>query len=127
MARALDAGSCDAFTSRTSELRGKGTDPQQDRVGFKQVMSSLNVEAALANGLMAGAVHEKEKESWEGGEVRVGERQDTGITRRPEITLSYPSLRVSPKRGGEPLIVPWISPSSLPGSPSPVCIAARRS
>jgi hypothetical protein len=36
MARALDAGSCDAFTGRTSELRGKETDPQPNRVGFKQ-------------------------------------------------------------------------------------------
>ena len=36
MARALDAGSGDAFTGRTSELRGKEKDPQQDRVGFKQ-------------------------------------------------------------------------------------------
>ena len=35
MARALDAGSDDAFTGRTSELRGKETDPQPDRVGFK--------------------------------------------------------------------------------------------
>ena len=51
MARALDAGSDDAFTGRTSELRGKETDPQPDRVGFKQVMSSLDVEEALANGL----------------------------------------------------------------------------
>jgi hypothetical protein len=51
MARALDAGSGDAFTGRTSELRGKEKDPQPDRVGFKQVMSSLGVEDALANGL----------------------------------------------------------------------------
>jgi hypothetical protein len=36
MARALDAGSGDAFTGRTSELRGKEKDPQPDRVGFKQ-------------------------------------------------------------------------------------------
>ena len=36
MARALDAGSGDAFTGSTSELRGKEKDPQQDRVGFKQ-------------------------------------------------------------------------------------------
>ena len=43
MARALDAGSGDAFTGRTSELRGKEKDPQPDRVGFKQVMSSLGV------------------------------------------------------------------------------------
>jgi hypothetical protein len=35
MARALDAGSGDAFTGRTSELRGKVKDPQPDRVGFK--------------------------------------------------------------------------------------------
>ncbi len=35
MERALDDGSNDAFTSSTSELRGKETDPQQDRVGFK--------------------------------------------------------------------------------------------
>ena len=35
MARALDAGSDDAFTGRTSELRGKETDPQPDRVGFE--------------------------------------------------------------------------------------------
>ena len=49
MARALDAGSGNAFTCRTSELRGKETDPQPDRVGFKQVMSSLgDVEEALA-------------------------------------------------------------------------------
>ena len=32
MARALDAGSDAAFTGRTSELRGKETDPQPDRV-----------------------------------------------------------------------------------------------
>ncbi len=51
MARALDAGSGDAFTGRTSELRGKETDPQLDRVGFKQAMSNLCVEDALANGL----------------------------------------------------------------------------
>ena len=51
MARALDAGSGDAFTGRTSERRGKDTDPQPNRVGFKQVMSSLDVEEALANGL----------------------------------------------------------------------------
>ncbi len=31
MARALDAGSCDAFTGHTSELRGKETDPHADR------------------------------------------------------------------------------------------------
>ena len=36
MARALDAGSCDAFTGRTSELRGKEIDPQQNRIGFNQ-------------------------------------------------------------------------------------------
>ena len=42
MARALDAGSNAAFTGCTSELRGKETDPQPDRVGFKQVMSSLD-------------------------------------------------------------------------------------
>ncbi len=53
MARALDAGSGDAFIGRTSELRGKETEPQSDRVGFKQVMSSLSVEDALANGLEA--------------------------------------------------------------------------
>jgi hypothetical protein len=35
MARALDTGSGDAVTGRTSEPRGKETDPQQDRVGFK--------------------------------------------------------------------------------------------
>jgi hypothetical protein len=51
MARALDAGSGDAFTGRTSELRGKEKDSQPDKVGFKQVMSSLVVEDALANGL----------------------------------------------------------------------------
>ena len=49
MARALDAGSDDAFTGHTSELCWKETDPQQDRVGFKQVISSLDVEEALAN------------------------------------------------------------------------------
>ncbi len=36
MAHALDAGSCDAFTSRTSELRWKDIDPQPNRVGFNQ-------------------------------------------------------------------------------------------
>ena len=36
MARALDAGSDDAFAGRTSELRGKEMDPKPDRVGFKQ-------------------------------------------------------------------------------------------
>jgi hypothetical protein len=36
MARALDAGSCDAFTCRTSELCGKDIDPQPNRVGFNQ-------------------------------------------------------------------------------------------
>ncbi len=36
MARTLDAGSDDAFTSSTSELRGKEIDPQPNRVGFKQ-------------------------------------------------------------------------------------------
>ena len=51
MARTLDAGSGDAFTWRTSELRWKETDPRPNRVGFKQVMSSLDVEEALANGL----------------------------------------------------------------------------
>ena len=51
MARALDDGFDDAFTGRTSELRWKETDPQPDRVGFKQVMASLDVEEALANGL----------------------------------------------------------------------------
>ncbi len=51
MARALNAGSWDAFTCSTSELRGKEKDPQPDRVGFKQVMSSLGVEDALANQL----------------------------------------------------------------------------
>ena len=51
MVRALDAGSCDTFTGSTSELHWKETDPQQDRVGFKQVMSRLCVEDALANGL----------------------------------------------------------------------------
>ncbi len=52
MARALDAGSGDAFTSSTSELRWKETGPQQERVGFKRVMSSQGVEdALLANGL----------------------------------------------------------------------------
>ncbi len=51
MARALDAGPGDCVTCSTSELRGEETDPQQDRVGFKQVMSSLGVEDALANGL----------------------------------------------------------------------------
>jgi hypothetical protein len=40
MARALDAGSDDAFTGRTSELRGKEKDPQPDRVGFKQSLPS---------------------------------------------------------------------------------------
>ena len=45
MARALDAGSGDAFTGRTSELRGKKTAPQSNRVGVKQVMhaSTLNI------------------------------------------------------------------------------------
>ena len=42
MARALDAGSDDAFTGRTSELRGKETDPQPDRVGFKQFFNNMN-------------------------------------------------------------------------------------
>ena len=51
MARALDAGSDEAFTGSTSELRGKEMDPQLDRVGFKQFMSNLDVEDALANGL----------------------------------------------------------------------------
>ncbi len=46
MARALDAGSEDAFTGRTSELRGKETDPQPDRVGFKQ---NLSVEPYLSD------------------------------------------------------------------------------
>ncbi len=41
----------DAFTGSTSELRWKGTDPQQDRGGFKQVKTSLVVEDALANGI----------------------------------------------------------------------------
>ena len=36
MARALDAGSGDTFTGRTSELRGKDIDPQPNRVGFNQ-------------------------------------------------------------------------------------------
>ena len=36
MARVLDAGSGDAFTGRTSELRGKDIDPQPNRVGFNQ-------------------------------------------------------------------------------------------
>ncbi len=40
MARALDAGSGDAFTGRTSELRGKEKDPQPDRVRVKQGVSS---------------------------------------------------------------------------------------
>ena len=35
MASALDAGSGDAFTGRTSKLRGKETAPQPNRVGFK--------------------------------------------------------------------------------------------
>ena len=39
MARAFDAGSDDALTCITSELGGKETDPQPDRVGFKQVIS----------------------------------------------------------------------------------------
>ena len=51
MARALDAGSDDAFTGSSSELRGKETDPQPDRVGFKPVMSSLDNEETLANEL----------------------------------------------------------------------------
>ncbi len=51
MARALDAGSCDAFTCSTSELREKEMDQQPDRIEFKQVMSSLGVEDALANRL----------------------------------------------------------------------------
>ncbi len=34
MARAIDAGSGDAFTGNTSELRGKDIDAQQNRVGF---------------------------------------------------------------------------------------------
>jgi hypothetical protein len=42
MARALDAGSGDAFTGRTSELRGKETEPQPDRVGFKQKRHDLD-------------------------------------------------------------------------------------
>ena len=46
MARALDAWSDDAFTCCTSELCEKETGPQPDRVGFKQVMSSLDVEEA---------------------------------------------------------------------------------
>jgi hypothetical protein len=50
MARALYAGSGDAFTCRTSELRWKETDPQPDRVEFKQVMSSFCVDDALTNG-----------------------------------------------------------------------------
>ncbi len=50
MARAFDAGSGDAFTCRTSGLRGKEKDPQPDRVGFKRVMS-LGVDDALANEL----------------------------------------------------------------------------
>jgi hypothetical protein len=53
MPRALDAGSGDSFTCRTSELRWKETYPQQDRVELKQVMSSLGLEGALANGLEA--------------------------------------------------------------------------
>ncbi len=36
MARALDAGSGDAFNRRTSELRVEEIDPQPNRVGFKQ-------------------------------------------------------------------------------------------
>ena len=51
MARALDAGSDDAFTGSTSELRERGVDPQPNRVGFKQEMSSLDVEYMLASGL----------------------------------------------------------------------------
>ena len=43
MARALDAGSDDAFTCRTSELRGKETDPQPDRVGIKQDHCNLEL------------------------------------------------------------------------------------
>ncbi len=41
MARALDAGSGDAFTGRTSELRGKEKDLQPDRVGFKHIMKNF--------------------------------------------------------------------------------------
>jgi hypothetical protein len=62
MARALDAGSGDAFTSRISELLGKETDPQPDMVGFKQVMSSLCVEDALANGLETTKTTPKRKD-----------------------------------------------------------------
>jgi hypothetical protein len=36
MARTLDAGSGDSFTCRTSELRGKDIDPQQNREEFTQ-------------------------------------------------------------------------------------------
>ncbi len=41
MARALDAGSGDAFTGRTSELRGKEKGPQPDRVGFRHSAHAL--------------------------------------------------------------------------------------
>jgi hypothetical protein len=51
MVCSLDAGSGDTFTCSTSELRWKETDLQLDRVGFKQIMSSLGVEDALTNGL----------------------------------------------------------------------------
>ena len=48
MARAPDAGSDDAFTGRTSELRGKETDPQPNRqVGFKQQVSGWRCCTAL--------------------------------------------------------------------------------
>jgi hypothetical protein len=36
MAHAVDAGSCDAFTGCTPELRRMEIDPQPNRVGFKQ-------------------------------------------------------------------------------------------
>ncbi len=41
MARALDAGSGDAFTGRTSELREKEKDPQPDRVGFNPLLQRI--------------------------------------------------------------------------------------
>ena len=48
MARALDAGPGDAFTGRPSELRGKETDPQPDRVGFKQAAYTGESPRALS-------------------------------------------------------------------------------
>jgi hypothetical protein len=55
MARALDAESGDAFTGRTSELRGKEKDPQPDRVGFKHCRSKGNAAASAG---AAGSFYE---------------------------------------------------------------------